>query len=781
MSLPTLLVPGQLKCGDIKYNEKPIDFITNWITSRMPDHGNHKNGINNRILIINASTGSGKSTVLPVALVRLLRGTRLVSEYEGSGVICTQPRILTAIALANDVSAINSPWNGELILGETVGYITKARSMGNNAPLVFATIGILVSHFSNLTDLELITKFKIIIIDEAHERSIDLDLLLVMLKNFYTRNKDNRNLPFLLFTSATLDADMLMNYFDLENDNVIYVEGRTYPIIEHWPEIIEDNYIEWAGKIVKDIIKTDAIIEGQLKNDILIFVPGAQENKSMAEEMNKIITSADNAVVLTINSEVVNQQMSDYKMLFANSSMLNETYKRNINRRIIISTIIAETGLTINSLKHVIDCGWVRSQETYYPWNISGLLTRPAPKSRIHQRKGRVGRLFAGHFYPLYSKEVYDQLIDNQLPEITIKGMSRIFLAIIRIKQDEILFHGGDSQNVVAEFNANDTGLITPPNISMFLSTQLNAVSCGFVSPNTQLPLSSTVANKEFYFGYGLTELGRIVSKIERLPFEYSRIILSGHINETSLPDLIMIVALCEEYSTSADILFKRGRTKKGDPPAKMKAILKAAPQWMVKLSGQSDERKIYDFIVDYISDEFIEDLMICTHIMEQHVSIEKTTDYCNELKLHFNGIIEKIKKRDEIMDVFISNGLNPFAYNKNALALSGAETFRKTIINIKKCLYDGLKTNILELVKYDSSYAEYKNIWGLKVNIGMYRFHQSEPPKHVLYDHLQFMPSTTKEPITPLLYRYDVPRISVIDSYYNIDAGILMPNLAHE
>ena len=782
MSVPTLLVPGQLKCGGVLFDGRPVDFITKWVGSRLSSHGNKKTGIKNRILIINASTGSGKSTVMPVAVVRVLRGNKAMSEYIGPGVICIQPRVLTAISLANDVAIVNSPWNSDMILGETVGYTTGPRSLGANANLLFATIGVLIAQFNNSTDEEIMAKYKIIIIDEAHERSTNLDLIMIMLKNFYTRNKDNENLPFLFFASATMDTELYRKYFDLPEDNVVAIEGRTYPIIEHWPDIIEDNYMEWAAKIVKEILISDKIESANPKNDILIFIPGSQENKFLVDEINKINNPSYNAVVLSINSEVVNAQLADYIMLFSPYDDLTKHYKRPINRRIVVSTIVAETGLTINTLKHIIDCGWVRSQETYFPWNVTGLLTRPAPKSRIKQRKGRVGRLFPGHFYPMYSKEVYEYLDKEQMPEIVINGMSDIFLSVIRLNQENKLYLGGDSEETVAEYDATDSGMLTPPNLSMFLTTQLNAVSCGFISPNAKLPTGSTLTTDKYYFGYGLTNLGNVASKIDKVPFELIRMIFAGHIYEASLPDLILLAALCDEHGASTDLLYKRGRVKKGEPPIKMSILINSVPQWMIKLSGETEDIKIYNFITKYISDDFIEDLLICEHIAEKAAEssdITGLTKYCESMRLNFGGIIDKLKKRDEIMDTFIAAGFNPFAYYKNSLTSKSQETFMVALINLKKCIYDSLRTNMLELSTYNEDEAEYRSMWGLKLQIPMSRFiNYSEPPKCVIYNHIGFISSSSKDAIAPLLYKYDIPRISIIDGYFNPDINILGPNV---
>ncbi|HVE14552.1 MAG TPA: DEAD/DEAH box helicase, partial [Elusimicrobiota bacterium] len=290
--LPTLLVAGNAAAAGIRPGETPLAFIQRWIRQRMPEMGYHRAALADRVLVVQASTGAGKSTVLPVGVFRLLRGERAArAPFRGAGVLCTQPRVLTALKLAEDVSAERVlggrrvRLNPDMVLGETVSYLTGPVSSGPPAGLVFATAGVLAAQLRLMGDTELMGRYRVIQVDEAHERSQDTDMLMLLLRHFYQRNAGNERLPFLLLTSATFDALGFAAFFELGPANVVEVKGRAFPIREHFAPAAVADYAEAAATTVLAIHARDADPPGQ--GDVLVFVPGAAEARAVAERLER--------------------------------------------------------------------------------------------------------------------------------------------------------------------------------------------------------------------------------------------------------------------------------------------------------------------------------------------------------------------------------------------------------------------------------------------------------------------------------------------------------------
>ena len=502
MAVPTLLVKGNL----IGHPDKiPIDYITQWIRNRLPSI--YKSG-DEKVLIIKALTGSGKSTVLPVYVFRIFRQGVPNDFYYGRSVICTQPRILTTIQLARDIQT--APYYSDLTK-QVVGIQTGPYKERPKNGLIYATIGVLLAQLRTLSDDEIIHRYVVIILDEVHERSLEFDATIMLLKGFIQRNQQNPRMPFILLASATMDAEKIVNYIGGE---IVEVTGRAFPIKTIWPKTINEDYISAAYDTIQTIL---AISNDQPPYDILVFMPGAVEITKLSEKINGRYR------VLKIDRAAIINNTNDYKCL------IDLDFKQ---RKIVISTVVAETGLTIPTLKYVIDCGWYRSMETYYPEKISGLITKAAPKSRILQRKGRVGRKFPGVFYPLYPENVYNMLPEQQLPNIHTEGVMPILLDIIR-----------ETKPV---FDIANIDMLDPP-ITISIATFLTELCLlGFMHPND-----------------GITDLGKLAMRAMYLTPNFMRLILA-HINyEIPVRDAIIICAIIADHPRKVTSIRAAMRNKK--------------------------------------------------------------------------------------------------------------------------------------------------------------------------------------------------------------------------
>ena len=606
MSKPTLLKEGSLKIyTDTDVSDiVPIDYITTWLRQHMPEYGCKTARLDDRILILLAETGSGKSTILPVNVFRILRSphTSRATKFIGPCVICTQPRVLTAIALASDVDVRHSPWNNDMILEETVGYQTGPTT-SKGTGLIYATSGVLSNQLRNHTDNEIMDKYRFIIVDEAHERSLENDMTLMLIRNFYFRNIGNIKLPFLILASATIITSRYSDYFSVTQKNIIEVTGRAFQINTHWLQSPTNDYPVEAAKTALSIHKNN-IKDDPLAADILIFMPGMAESTAVSVVLRKALQDEalkyGSYLVLMINREVVISQSGDYTLVFTKPHKLPQVEGKQPIRRIIISTVVAETGLTIDTLKYVIDCGWNRTKEVYQPYGAEGIISRPAPQSRIKQRKGRVGRLFNGEFYPMYTHSVYESLDIQQLPDIITTGPKEIFLSIIREQQRQKIL-----LNVKPEFLVQDMTLLDLPPLEAFIYSNSLSTMLGFISLSTPMPVEWPVnvftlndINKYTQFGCGLTAMGHIAAQFVRTPIEGIRMILAGYMWGVAASDLITAAAMFGVKIT--DLYIGRGRKSTGNPyeslPFGATSLKESLPNFILEKIGGKKSKSFKDF-----------------------------------------------------------------------------------------------------------------------------------------------------------------------------------------
>lgn len=707
--LPTLLVKGKLQLYDENneiYSEPdvvPIDYIVNWIKHRSSRFGSNTDTVKDRILLVNAETGSGKSTVMPSYIFRLFRN-KISSENEKSQVrvICTQPRVLTAIDISVKLSM--EEYNSDLILGNKgiIGYNTGPYSNAPKYGLMYASLGVLMAQLNKLDDSDFITYYDVIIIDEAHERDLDLDIILMSLKNLFIRNK-TKKLPFVIITSATFDYNRYAKFFELPKSNIIKIIGHSYnKTIKWWnPKNPIDNYLLTATDL---ILKIHLKYKMEINNDILVFVSGVGDANKIKVILEEIALNRNyNYRVIFIDSLEIKSNTLQY-------NQINDDYIKDdiLYRKIILSTNVAETGLTLDKLKYVIDCGYSKSSETYYPHNINGIILKPVTKNKVIQRMGRIGRKSDGYFFPLYDEKTYDNLIEYSLPDIINKGINDIYLKIVIEQQKNKLF-----TNKVADFNIDDIKLLDYPSIENIWLINSKAYLYGFLSYNTKLPtkypfdLDSPLNNN---YGYGITKNGIISSRFSRIGIEESALLFMAINEKINLLDIITIIAFKKITYNS---IFEKTYNI-----SDFNAVINLEKTFTVnneiinednidisdnnKLNSKSEKELEYVNIKLKYNSDFIIALLIFNKAISFINDNEKFINWCTMCNIKAQTINEIITERIEIINDIINNNIDIY------------ENYNELNVNkIKKCLYHAYKFNILTLnVKHDV----YKNHYDLNV-----------------------------------------------------------------
>lgn len=363
----------------------------------------------NQVMILIGETGSGKST----QLVQFLADSGVAG---GGSIICTQPRKLAAISLAHRVDEESKGCYGD---SSVLSYSTLLSSQGFGTKIIFTTDSCLLHYCMSDVNLDGISY---IIIDEAHERSLNTDLLLAMIKKKLLDRLDLR----LIIMSATADADRLAEYF--YGCQIFHVKGRTFPVeIKYVPDVSAEASLNSVPSIssvasstasyVTDVVQMVNIIhKNEEEGAILAFLTSQLEVEWACETF-----SDPNAVVLPMHG----------KLSSLEQNLVFKSYPGK--RKIIFCTNIAETSLTIKDVKYVVDCGLAKEYRFVPTSGLNVLKVNWISQSSANQRAGRAGRTGAGKCYRLYPESDFGMMEVHQEPEICKVHLGTAVLRILAL------------------------------------------------------------------------------------------------------------------------------------------------------------------------------------------------------------------------------------------------------------------------------------------------------------------------------------------------------------
>ncbi|MEG3630652.1 ATP-dependent RNA helicase HrpA [Streptomyces poriticola] len=352
-----------------------------------------------QVVIVAGETGSGKTTQIPKICLDLGRGVRGMIGH-------TQPRRIAARTVAERVAdELDTP------LGEAVGW--KVRFTDQVDPegtfVKLMTDGILLAEIQ--TDREL-RAYDTIIIDEAHERSLNIDFLLGYLAQLLPKRPDLK----VVITSATIDPERFSRHFG--DAPIVEVSGRTYPVEVRYRPLLEEDGDDADRDQITAI--TDAVEElmGEGRGDILVFLSGEREIRDTADALEKKYTRAGGA----------DWQRTEVLPLYARLSHAEQhrVFQPHTGRRIVLATNVAETSLTVPGIKYVIDPGFARISRYSHRTKVQRLPIEPISQASANQRKGRCGRTSDGVCIRLYSEDDFEAR-----PEFTDAEILRTNLASV--------------------------------------------------------------------------------------------------------------------------------------------------------------------------------------------------------------------------------------------------------------------------------------------------------------------------------------------------------------
>lgn len=360
-----------------------------------------------QVVVVVGETGSGKTTQLPQYLYE--SGFNLRENGKKLMIGCTQPRRVAATSVARRVADEMG-----CTIGQEVGYsIRFEEECSENTVIKYLTDGMLLREF--ITD-PMLSSYGCLMIDEAHERTVSTEIVLSLLKDILSERKDMK----LIIASATINASKFSDYFN--QAPIFKIPGRRFPVNICYTKSPEANYIQAAITTVLQI-HTKQDIPG----DILVFLTGQEEIETMEETLNDARNKLGNLIKPLIVAPIYANLPPKLQAKIFEPSPPN-------TRKVVLATNIAETSITIEGIKYVIDTGYVKENVFNPATGMESLVVVPCSRASADQRAGRAGRVGPGKCYRLFTKwSFYNELPENGTPEILRANLTSIILLLLSI------------------------------------------------------------------------------------------------------------------------------------------------------------------------------------------------------------------------------------------------------------------------------------------------------------------------------------------------------------
>jgi len=856
-SLPTLLKPGYLlpqkwmsKSEVSKLeNQIPIEYILNYISDRTPDRKGGQVKISpktpgDKVIVLKASTGSGKSTSFPVYLYNHYK------DRIHKNIVITQPRVLSCVDIPQNILQ----WAKELEFDKNIGYNTKNfKRLPKEKGIIYCTTEIITQQLLMAeTPKDFMKQYQFIIIDEIHVRDLAIDRLLFIIKKLITEFYSDPECPMIILTSATFDENLFIDYFEVPIQNYIMVEGFVHPTVEFWPKynIIDCNTYAVKKTLQIHIDNIADVIgdESGTFRDIIIFVAKTKVGQKMVEDIlhyNSTVLRQEFDQVLSWKKKVLDKEIDElhiknnnpnisggkdkaiskasrfyllpvlltsstyeaggleYQNMFSSIETISlpiwdikpgerfDIHKKPDryvipSRRVIIGTNVAETGITINTLKYCIDTGYVNSIE-YIPDYASKLVCQKGcTQGMVIQRKGRVGRLSPGFWFPCFTKETFNLMQKDQYADIITSDPIDNMLTIF-INESETKIVEESSQVLIRNENLRTNACLFQKNYisdprwwKVQSNKQLNIGIMDFLESPSASAIEYSVERLhklgmiDTY--YNITLFGLISDTIRFIPVYAKKMIFSGFASGASILDLVTATAFIET-----------GKTNIYDDTYKTPNMI-----------GKNN----YIFINNVlIGDELIESILLYNEFNEwislklkklfvsykgkwtnssQFITLKTIKEWCSERGILYPGWISMISNRNNILDNLISVGINvhyntagihPSKYNLKQILSTNLNEGLEEVKKIKEAIYNGYYSNLCEWNEIKKTYILLAKNVPIAINSHVVpyinpRYSKQSKPQYIVVSDYSLQRSKNSVLFEFNGYGY----ISVMDNYISVD-----------
>ncbi|ACL05573.1 ATP-dependent helicase HrpA [Desulfatibacillum aliphaticivorans] len=439
----------------------------------------------NQVVVITGETGSGKTTQIPKMCLAAGRGV--------DGLIgCTQPRRVAAVTVAQRIAEEL----GE-DLGKSVGYKIRFKETGGKSEAPFIKImtdGVLLAEFQHDP---FFTKYDTIIVDEAHERSLNIDFILGILKNLLPKRPDLK----VIITSATIDTEKFSKAFN--DAPIVEVSGRMYPVeVRYEPLLTSGDENSDAGYVDGAVRAVETIFSRRPKGDILVFMPTESDIRETCDLLQA--RRFPNALILPLFGRLAGGEQA-------------RVFARHSGIKVVVATNVAETSITIPGIRYVVDTGLARISRYSPRTGTTSLPVDKISKSSADQRMGRCGRVAEGICIRLYDEEDYESRPQFTLPEILRANLAEVILRMVASRLPEV----------------HNFPFVDPPDP--------RSIRDGF---NVLRELGALLDPRQGEKSYTLTPKGRTMARLPVDP-RISAILIEAHPRGCLAEALIIASALC--------------------------------------------------------------------------------------------------------------------------------------------------------------------------------------------------------------------------------------------
>jgi HrpA-like RNA helicase len=722
--------------------------------------------MNDHVKLLSAATGSGKGSI----------GFELYMRYwnaDKRSIAVLEPTITTAISIPLEIVSNVPKIRAEFRMGKNVGYQTGHFVRKPVSGVVFMTTGVLGQMLRVMTDEQFMRRFKFILLDEAHMRRLDTDIILFLLKKLLLRNLKLPECPMVIAMSGTMPVEKYARYLDISDRDIINVNVQQYPKEENYAGTDVQNYVD---ETVATILKIHTITgrdDEPERGDIIVFVQSAKPGTDISEKIALENERLDRKILITnINSDAFRIGTSEYFDVLrplANASVIMKDGSVHVpQRRLIIGTPAMEAGLTIGTAKYCIDTGYEYSVQynPVYGCTVEG--SKPVSRAMAIQRIGRIGRKFPGSFYMMYTKETFESLESQSDPDIWTRDIASMLLNLAVAEcmpqsWSKSLIDFASIADKIKPFDATALDLVDAPSADSLGVALEKLFLLGFIDASCRPTL-----------------MGCTAIRFPRSALENMRMIFAGYTAGANVEDLITMAAILEA-TPSMLVNTSSIRGEKFIP---------------IRVFSEESDQDLHEK-QQYVGCDLIELLFAFYEIRARmskltlekknaesrgdQITILELRDWMAKNGLIYEKWLDVFTLRDQLLMLCISCGLDPFVnglgiaqhkYNLVKILRESRDLGISEIRKLKSCIVEGFRLNI---ATWSISSGAYKHdLSGATLSIkSLVQNHVStkdavaaRPRKIVIFNNSLKLPMRS----TDGRYAFESTLVSVIDDFVNLD-----------